>query len=247
MAASQFLSFVTDKTTLSDEHNLGGNAYKPSSWSVSIAKRSVDLAASIFILSIMFVPMAIIALLVKFTSPGGAFFSQERIGRYGRTFRICKFRTMRVNAQAQGASLTRGGDSRVTRIGDLLRKFKLDELPQLFNVINGDMSLVGPRPKVPRYAEMRNMPYRPGITGAASLEFRHEEALLQTFADPKEMDSFYMRQIMPAKAMLDGEYMSQCDFSSDVQMILATFFSCFRPPASEASLNFVADSEKYAA
>jgi lipopolysaccharide/colanic/teichoic acid biosynthesis glycosyltransferase len=247
MATTQFLSYATDKTFLTDKHNLSTNIYSPSPWSVSIVKRSVDIAASVFILSVMFVPMMIIALLVKFTSPGGAFFSQERIGRHGKTFRIFKFRTMRLNAEALGASLTRDGDSRVTGIGNFLRKFKLDELPQLFNVVNGDMSLVGPRPKVPRYAEMRNMPYRPGITGAASLEFRNEEALLRSFADPKEMDCFYMRQIMPAKALLDGEYMSRCDFWSDVQMILATFFSCFRPPAAEISLNFTADVEKYAA
>jgi lipopolysaccharide/colanic/teichoic acid biosynthesis glycosyltransferase len=138
------------------------------------------------------------------------------------------------NAEAVGAHLTRGGDHCFTRVGNFLRKFKLDELPQFFNVLRGDMSLVGPRPKLAKYAEMLDMPYRPGITGAATLEFRNEEEKLRRFSDPGEMEMFYRNSIMPEKARLDRRYMQECTFYSDIHMIMATFLSCLRVPHPES-------------
>jgi lipopolysaccharide/colanic/teichoic acid biosynthesis glycosyltransferase len=207
-----------------------------SRWSVSGAKRLFDVLVAAAILAGFSVPILVIALLVRLTSPGAAFFVQERIGRRGGSFRIYKFRTMVPNAEALGAGLTRKGDQRITPIGRFLRKLKLDELPQFWNVLRGDMSLVGPRPKLPQYAEMLDMPFRPGITGAATLEFRDEEFMLRSFTDPEELDSYYRERIMPVKARLDLEYTRKCTLWSDLLVILATVFSCVKVPHPEPPL-----------
>ena len=204
-----------------------------SRWAVSGAKRFFDVLVAAAILAVFSVPMLVIVFLIRLNSPGAAFFVQERIGRRGRAFRIYKFRTMVPNAEALGAGLTRKGDERITPIGRFLRKLKLDELPQFWNVLRGDMSLVGPRPKLPQYAEMFDMPFRPGITGRATLEFRDEEFIFRSFTDPEELDSYYRERIMPVKARLDLEYMRKCTLWSDLLMILATFFSCLKVPHPE--------------
>jgi lipopolysaccharide/colanic/teichoic acid biosynthesis glycosyltransferase len=185
-------------------------------------RRVLDITVAIFVLITFALPMLIVGFAVRLTSEGRVLFSQERVGKGGRLFRLYKFRSM-VETRHARSGLTKAGDSRVTLVGKYLRKFKLDELPQFYNVLRGDMSLVGPRPKLPQYAEISNMPYRPGITGAASIVFRNEEEILRNI-DPEEMDAFYQERIKPLKARLDVRYMSTATPLSDLRMILATAF-----------------------
>ena len=188
-----------------------------------VAKRAFDLAASTVALLLLSPLLLAVALLVRVSSPGPAFFRQERLGRGGRPFRIWKFRTMTANAS--GRAITAAGDARVTRLGRLLRRTKVDELPQLLNVWLGDMSFVGPRPEVPRY-----LPYygpldrlvlavRPGITDPASIHFRDEEELLGRFADPERA---YTEAILPYKLSLSRDYVSSQSLGGDVALIFKT-------------------------
>ena len=148
-----------------------------SSWCLSRCKRLFDFSLALLMLVVLSVPALSIAEIIRLSSKGGALFVQDRVGRWGRCFHIYKFRTMSTSANGNGGpGLTRDGDSRITGVGKYLRKFKLDEIPQLYNVLRGDMSLVGPRPKSPEYSEPWNMPFRPGITGLATLAFRREES-----------------------------------------------------------------------
>jgi len=169
--------------------------------------------------------MLVVAMCVRLTSPGPAFFSQYRVGRGGRFFRIYKFRTMSYGAESNGPGLTTNRDCRITAMGRWMRKLKFDELPQFYNVLRGDMSLVGPRPKLPQYLGIANMPYRPGVTGAASLAFRHEEEILSR-VHPSQLDDFYNRHIRPLKARIDARYMCRATFWSDMRMIGATLIAC---------------------
>ncbi|MEM7725446.1 MAG: sugar transferase [Cyanobacteria bacterium P01_A01_bin.45] len=191
-------------------------------------KRIFDLLASLggtLILSPIFMAIAI---WVKLDSPGPIFFRQTRIGKTGKEFKIYKFRTMVVNAERLGAQITVGKDKRITRSGEFLRKYKLDELPQLFNVIQGDMSLVGPRPEVPKYVALYNPQQRqvlkvsPGITDLASLEFRNENELLSRARDP---EATYIDEIMPRKLALNMQYISQANISFDIMIIFKTLWS----------------------
>ncbi len=187
-------------------------------------------------LAVFALPMALIAVVVRLSSPGPAFFVQKRVGRGGVLFSIYKFRSMRVYSgmgPGAGPGLTRSGDSRVTAVGRLLRKLKLDELPQLYNVLRGDMSLIGPRPKLPKYTEAHAMPFRPGVTGAATLAFRNEEELL-SHVHPAQLDDFYDRFIRPAKTKIDLEYMARATFFSDLRVIKSTFLACMAPSAHPA-------------
>lgn len=207
-----------------------------SAWSLSSSRRAVDLLVAMLVLALLGLPMLAIALAVRLTSRGPAFFAQYRVGRKGRLFRIYKFRSMTIDAGKRGPGLTRDGDGRITPLGRWLRKLKLDELPQFYNVLRGDMSLVGPRPKLPRYLGIANMPYRPGITGAATLAFRREEEILSR-VHPSRMDDYYSRHIRPLKARMDVRYMCRATFWSDMRLIAATFLSCLAParPHSRAS------------
>jgi len=195
-----------------------------SQWSISVAKRILDFSVALACVLLLATPMLILAFLVRMTSKGPAFFVQKRVGRGGHLFGVYKFRSMSVGS-GSGLGITKLGDSRVTEFGRIMRKFKLDELPQLFNILRGEMSLVGPRPKLPRYEPMTDMPYRPGITGAATLAFRHEEDILSG-VHPSQVDSFYAKHIMPLKAQIDAEYMNGATLWSDIRLIAATFFSC---------------------
>lgn len=185
--------------------------------------RVIDVLGAAFGLIVLSPLLAAIAVVVKLTSAGPVFYGATRIGRDGRPFKLWKFRSMRVGAD-RGAAVTTANDSRVTRVGRLLRRYKVDELPQLWNVVTGDMALVGPRPEAPKYVEMYTpeqraiLNVRPGITSAASLQFRNEEALL-TGDDWEER---YVREVFPAKLRIDLEYIRRRTVASDLALILAT-------------------------
>jgi lipopolysaccharide/colanic/teichoic acid biosynthesis glycosyltransferase len=191
------------------------------------AKRFFDvLCASLGILILAPVGL-LIGLFVKLTSRGPIFFSQTRIGQFGKSFRITKFRSMIVNAEQVGAPLTSRDDQRITWLGRLLRKTKVDELPQLWNVLLGDMSLVGPRPEVPRYVDLYTpeqreiLKYKPGITDVASLLFRNEEELLRGAGD---LEGFYLRYCLPKKIELNRQYAAHATLLQDLWIILQTLF-----------------------
>ncbi|MEI8078202.1 MAG: sugar transferase [bacterium] len=188
-------------------------------------KRAVDVLAAGSGLLLLGPLLVLLALAVKVTSPGPVFFCQERVGRGGRNFRILKFRTMVADAERRGLHITAGGDSRITPVGRVLRHYKMDELPQLWNVLSGDMSLVGPRPEVAKYVALyspeqrRVLEVRPGITDPASLAYRHEEALLAQAADPER---FYVETVMPAKLRINLDYINHRTFVRDLAVLLRT-------------------------
>jgi lipopolysaccharide/colanic/teichoic acid biosynthesis glycosyltransferase len=191
------------------------------------AKRGMDLMLTVAALPLALPLMALIALWVRLDSPGPALFRQQRVGRAGRLFRIHKFRTMRAPPQGEGEGpqITAAHDARITRAGRWLRRAKLDELPQLIDVLKGDMSLVGPRPEVPRYmalyppeARARILSVRPGITDRAAIEFRDEERLLAT-ADPERV---YTEQVMPVKQRYYLDYVERHSVAGDLRILLDT-------------------------
>jgi lipopolysaccharide/colanic/teichoic acid biosynthesis glycosyltransferase len=193
-------------------------------------KRSLDLglaSAGLLALSPVF---AVIAVLIKLDSRGPVFFRQVRIGQRSRQFAIYKFRTMVEDAPLKGAQLTAAGDSRITRVGRILRNTKLDELPQLINVLRGEMSLVGPRPEVPRYVDLFRVEYQeilqvqPGITDLASLKYRSESEILGSAADPERE---YVTRVLPDKIALAKEYVRHSSFWFDVSLLFKTFMKVF--------------------
>lgn len=188
-------------------------------------KRAMDIVLSAGGLLVLSPLLLLCALAVKVDSPGGVFYRQERIGRYGKPFRIFKFRTMVENADKKGLLITVGADSRITRVGKFLRKTKMDELPQLLNVFIGDMSFVGPRPEVKRYVDLytpaqRNvLLVRPGITDYASLAYRDENTLLEKSGDPEQT---YIQTIMPEKLELNRRYLGEISVLTDIKLIVST-------------------------
>ncbi len=195
------------------------------------AKRAFDMVCSGLGIIVLSPVLFIIALRIKKESDGPVFFKQIRVGEKGKEFEILKFRTMVVNAEKLGRQITVGNDSRITKIGGFLRKYKLDELPQLFNVFKGEMSLVGPRPEVPKYVAMYSREQRkvldvkPGITDLASIRYRDENELLGTSEDP---DNMYINTIMPDKLALNLEYIKKSNVFFDVYIILNTIVKCLR-------------------
>jgi lipopolysaccharide/colanic/teichoic acid biosynthesis glycosyltransferase len=211
-------------------------SFRQSSWCRSRPKRCFDvLAATVLLIPVApFIPLII--LLIKLDSPGPAFFVKHRVGMDGEDFPMFKFRTME-HEKRDGIYLTRAGDMRITRVGRLLRKWKLDEIPQLWNVIRGDMSLVGPRPHIRRLLgnslRLRDfLSIRPGVTGAATIHFRHEELILPSIPG-QELELYYIQNILPRKMRLDMDYASQATFWSDIKMLLSTFGEIALPHASK--------------
>ena len=190
-------------------------------------KRLFDILASgcgLLVLSPIFI---IVAIWIKLDSPGPVFYRQIRVGRHNKDFRIFKFRSMRVGSD-KGSLVTIGGrDPRVTRGGYFIRKFKIDELPQLINVFTGDMSLVGPRPEVRHYVnywtpeQMRVLDVRPGITDLASIRYRNENEILETVENPEQ---YYIDVIMPDKLRINLEYVANHSFFYDIKLIFKTFW-----------------------
>ncbi len=192
-----------------------------------MTKRVFDAIFALLGLAVLSPLFLLVAAAIKFTSAGPVFFRQERVGKDFHRFRIYKFRTMVVDAPKLGGQITAARDPRVTPVGRVLRKAKLDELPQLINVVKGEMSLVGPRPEVPRYVEMFRDDYRevlsvrPGITDLASVKYRDESEILAMAADP---DEAYVRQILPDKIALAKEYLAKQSLLFDIGLILRTLW-----------------------
>ena len=194
-------------------------------------KRAMDIAISGCALLVIWPVLLLIALAIKIDDPGPVFYRQVRVGKDGKEFRIYKFRTMIVDADKKGLAITVGRDNRITRMGRLLRKTKLDELAQLINVFTGEMSFVGPRPEVPKYVNMYT-PYqrqvllvRPGITDYASIAYRNENDLLEGADDPERM---YIDVIMPDKIELNMKYLREISPLADIRLIFSTIIAVIK-------------------
>ena len=192
-------------------------------------KRAFDIVVSAIGLVIALPLILVLSLMIRMDSPGPAIFRQTRIGRSFRPFTLFKLRSMR--ADNRGAEITVGQDARITRLGGVIRALKLDELPQLWNVLRGDMSLVGPRPEVSAYVELYRKDFeeilrvRPGITDAASIKYRHESELLSTASDP---EAFYRDVILPDKIRLSKDYASKANCLLDLSLIFETLIALGR-------------------
>jgi lipopolysaccharide/colanic/teichoic acid biosynthesis glycosyltransferase len=196
-------------------------------------KRTLDAVFALGGLVALAIPMGLIAFCIKLTSSGPALFRQERIGQGGKIFVVRKFRTMTVN-HGEISTVTVRGDSRITGFGRFMRRFKLDEFPQLWNVLMGEMSLVGPRPDVPGYYDQlqgegrRVLDIKPGITGPSTIKYYNEEALLAQHGDPERFND---RVIFPDKVRINLEYMDRCDLWGDIGWIVKTLKLTFKTPS----------------
>jgi len=195
-----------------------------------MGKRVFDIAVSALCISMVSPLFLILAAAIKMDSRGPVFFRGVRVGLHGNRFRIFKFRSMVADAAQSGPGITSACDGRVTRFGRVLRRFKLDELPQLLNVLKGEMSLVGPRPEDPRYIvnytpeQRRVLSVRPGITGAASVRYRHEETLLKG----PDWETVYLTVILPDKLKIDLGYIDRWSFRHDLKIMAQTASAVFR-------------------
>ncbi|MEE1219941.1 MAG: sugar transferase [Ruminococcus sp.] len=193
-------------------------------------KRVTDIIISFILLIILIIPIVIISILVKATSDGPVFYRQERVTTYGKKFKIFKFRTMITGADKIGSLVTTNEDSRVTKIGKILRKYRLDELPQVFNVLSGSMSIVGTRPEVQKYVDAYTPEYYAtllmpaGITSLASIMYKDEEKLL---SGEDDVDSVYINKILPEKMKYNLMYIKSFGFRADIKLMLKTIKEVF--------------------
>lgn len=197
-----------------------------------LAKRLFDVICTIAGLIFLAPVFVVIAIWIKADSTGPVFFRQERIGKFGKSFLIFKFRTMCLDAEAKGRQITVGEDPRITTSGHFLRKYKIDELPQLINVLTGEMSLVGPRPEVPRYVALypstiseQILSVKPGITDLASIEYKDESLILGRALDPEKA---YIEEVMPVKLGYYVRYVTERSLWLDFKIILKTLFEIIR-------------------
>ncbi len=195
-----------------------------------VLKRITDIILSVFLLILLIIPILVISVIIKFNSKGPVLYKQERITTYGRKFKILKFRTMVVNADKMGTLVTTDSDDRVTSVGRFLRKYRLDELPQVFNVISGSMSFVGTRPEVEHYVNMYSPEYYAtllmpaGITSLASIMYKDEEKLLSGEID---VDDVYINKILPEKMKYNLIYTKNFSFGYDLKLMFKTIKEVF--------------------
>lgn len=194
-------------------------------------KRAFDVVVAGIMLAVLIIPMGIIALAIRLDSPGPVFFRQARVTQYGKIFRIYKFRTMVDNASKLGAAVTVDNDSRITKVGEFLRKYRMDEFPQLFNILAGDMTLVGTRPEVPKYVkkytkEMYATLLLPaGLTSRTSIAYKDEDKLLGKAVDEESTDNIYINEVLPAKMRYNLESMKHFGVQADASVLWDTFTS----------------------
>ena len=202
-----------------------------SSFYINRGKRVFDFLATSVGLIFLIPLFLIVAILIKLQDKGPVFFRQKRVGKDFKPFYIYKFRTMVVNAEKIGPPITKGEDPRITPLGKFLRKFKIDELPQLFNVLKGEMSLVGPRPEVSKYVELFKEDYKkilkikPGITDYAAIYFRNEEEILKKYPDPEEG---YIKEVLPKKIKFYYQYLANISFLTDLKLIFLTLWKIIK-------------------
>jgi lipopolysaccharide/colanic/teichoic acid biosynthesis glycosyltransferase len=211
------------------------------SWCKSRRKRAFDIICGSALLLMSLPIMAVAAALIKLTSPGPVLFRHKRVGKDGSEFPLLKFRTMVDSHSVTGPGITRGGDPRVTSVGRLLRKWKIDELPQFINVVRGEISLVGPRPDMAKYLDCVTQDQRqvlslkPGITSPATLIFRHEEELLCALRE-EELEHFYCSCVLPRKIQLELDYAKKANCATDIRVLFQTA-ELLLAPAVQSRLN----------
>ena len=194
-------------------------------------KRVLDVIVAGIMLAVLIIPMGVIALAIRLDSPGPVFFRQARVTQYGRIFRIYKFRTMVDNASKLGSAVTVDNDVRITKVGAFLRKYGMDEFPQVFNILAGDMTLVGTRPEVPKYVkkytkEMYATLLLPaGLTSRTSIAYKDEDKLLGEAVDEESTDNIYLNEVLPAKMRYNLESMKHFGVKSDASVLWDTFAS----------------------
>lgn len=193
-----------------------------------VMKRVMDFVLALILTILLLLPIAVIAVIVKATSKGPVFYRQVRVTTYNRRFRILKFRSMTVGADKAGALVTSANDSRVTKVGAVLRKYRLDELPQIFHVLSGKMSFVGTRPEVPRYVDrytpemMATLLMPAGVTSLASIRYKDEDKIIGSVSDPSEVDRVYVERILPDKMRYNLEYIEKFSVGCDIGLMAST-------------------------
>ena len=211
-----------------------------------VGKRIFDILVSFISLVLLSPILIIVAIIIKLGSKGPVLYKQLRVGLNGKPFYIYKFRTMQVNADKKGLLITGADDPRLTRVGSFLRKIKIDEIPQLFNVLKGEMSIVGPRPEVLEYVKLytneqkRVLTVKPGMTDPATVYFRNEEKLL---AKANDKESFYINEIIPVKLRLYLQYIDNMSLTYDIKLIFLEFFAIILPEVVFSRIFINEDSE----
>ena len=202
-----------------------------------VIKRIFDVIVSLLVILVTLPFWLAVAIAIKLDSSGPVFHRASRVGKGGKTFTLYKFRTMVADAPTRGPGITQQDDPRITRVGRFLRKLKIDEMPQLINVLKGEMSIVGPRPEDPRYVahytpeQRRVLSVRPGMASPAFNKYRHEEELLAAAGD--DLERAYLTQVLPDKLCMDLEYIEQQSFLFDLSVLAQAALSLFRPSAAK--------------